>query len=181
MGKGPNGAGKTSFFRSIAGIIPCKGSISIYETDLHKSPTSYRRLINYAEAEPLLPTFLTGYELINFYADAKGGNASQSDFLIDYFGIKSFAQNPVGTYSSGMLKKVSVLLAFIGKPQVILLDEPLITIEDTFLPKIWALIKQWHGEQQITFLLSSHQPLNQNELGHYQTLQLANKTITCVG
>ena len=179
--KGPNGAGKTSFFRSIAGIIPCKGTVTIHDTDLQKSPNAYRRLINYAEAEPLLPTFLTGYELINFYADSKGGNSNQTAYLIDYFGIKSFVQNPIGTYSSGMLKKVSVLLAFIGKPQIILLDEPLITIEDTFLPKIWALIRQWHSEQQITFLISSHQPLNENELGPYKTLQLANKTITCVG
>ncbi len=179
--KGPNGSGKTSFFRSIAGIIPCKGSVSIAGIDLREKPTEYRRLINYAEAEPMLPVFLTGYELIGFYADSKGGDMNAVNELVEYFGIKSFIQNPIGTYSSGMLKKLSVLLAFIGQPKIILLDEPLITIEDTFLPKIYELIKQWHAERNVTFLISSHQPLREGGVGTYQTLQLANQTITCIG
>ena len=179
--KGPNGSGKTSFFRSISGIIPCKGSVVINETYLHKSPTEYRRLINYAEAEPVLPAFLTGFELVAFYADSKGGEIKEVEGLIEYFGIAGFIQNQIGTYSSGMLKKLSVLLAFIGRPQVILLDEPLITIEDTFLPKIYSLISQYRADKGITFLISSHQALNEGGIGSYKTLQLANKTITCVG
>lgn len=179
--KGPNGSGKTSFFRSISGILPCKGSISINQINLHQSPTEYRRLINYAEAEPVLPAFLSGYELIAFYADSKGGEMKEVEGLIEYFGIAGFIQNQIGTYSSGMLKKLSVLLAFIGQPQVILLDEPLITIEDTFLPKIYDLIKQYRADKGITFLISSHQALNETGIGQYKTLQLANQTITCVG
>ena len=179
--KGPNGSGKTSFFRSISGILPCKGSISINQINLHQSPTEYRRLINYAEAEPVLPAFLSGYELIAFYADSKGGEMKEVEGLIEYFGIAGFIQNQIGTYSSGMLKKLSVLLAFIGQPQVILLDEPLITIEDTFLPKIYDLIKQYRADKGITFLISSHQALNEAGIGQYKTLQLANQTITCVG
>lgn len=179
--KGPNGAGKTSFFRSVSGIIPCKGTVEIDGINLHQKVTAYRRLINYAEAEPVLPAFLSGYELIGYYTESKGGEIKAADDLINYFGIKSFVQNPIGTYSSGMLKKLSVLLAFIGEPKIILLDEPLITIEDTFLPEIYALVKQWHQNKKTTFLISSHQPLDYERIGHYKTLQLADKTFTCIG
>ncbi|MDZ7646430.1 MAG: hypothetical protein U5K54_04210 [Cytophagales bacterium] len=72
--------------------------------------------------------------------------------LVDYFGVQSFLGYAVGTYSSGMTKKLSLLLAFIGDTKLILLDEPLITLEDSFLPKLFTLIKRTQGTGHFIFV-----------------------------
>ena len=99
--------------------------------------------------------------------------------MLQYFNISNYLSNPVGTYSSGMMKKLSVLLAFVGKPRFILLDEPLVTIEDSFLPLIYDLIKKYHGESKTGFLISSHQALDSKHLPAYDILTVANQTVTC--
>lgn len=177
--KGQNGSGKTTFFKSLSGIIPFSGTISIDDIDLNKSPRDYRLLINYAEADPVYPGFLTGRELLDFYVESKSADPAEAKRLLSYFGIENFINSPVGTYSSGMLKKLSILLAFIGKPRFILLDEPLVTVEHSFLPHIYQLIHQYHREKQVGFLISSHQPLDNKHFSGYATLTVANQTVIC--
>ena len=177
--KGQNGAGKTTLFKSLSGMIPFSGDLSIDNIDLRKSPRDYRLAINYAEAEPVYPSFLSGLELVDFYASSKSADPSQVRDLLQYFNISNYLSNPVGTYSSGMMKKLSVLLAFVGKPRFILLDEPLVTIEDSFLPLIYDLIRKYHADSNTGFLISSHQALDGKHLHDYDILTVANQTVTC--
>ena len=175
--KGPNGSGKTTFFKSISGMIPFDGSVSIDDIDLERHPRQYRSLINYAQAEPVFPPFLTGWELIDFHADSRSAARSQVIDLVNFFGIDIFIRNAVGTYSSGMLKKLSILLAFIGKPQYIILDEPLVTLERSFIPKLYRLISKRNEISKTGFLISSHQALDKSLIADHKTLQLINQTI----
>ena len=177
--KGQNGSGKTTLFKSLSGIIPFSGALSIDGFDLNKSPRDYRLLINYAEADPVYPSFLTGRELLDFYIESKSAYPAEAEQLLHFFGIENFIPSAVGTYSSGMLKKLSVLLAFIGKPRFILLDEPLVTIEHSFLPHIYQLIRRYNEEKKVGFLISSHQPLDSKYLSGYKTLTVANQTVIC--
>jgi len=71
----------------------------------------YLHSVNYAEAEPLFPPFLSGKDLVQLFVKSKKASQQQSDELIDALQVSSFIGNPVGTYSSGMLKKVSIILA----------------------------------------------------------------------
>ena len=57
------------------------------------------------------------------------------------------------------MKKLSLVLAFIGPPLVILLDEPLVTLEDLSIPILNQLINSYHQDKGVTFLLTSHQPI----------------------
>ncbi len=175
--KGANGSGKTTFFRTLAGMLPFEGEIQLGEWDIRKQPIEYRLHINYGEAEPDYPEFLTANDLIQFVATAKRASKSQVDSLIETLGIEPFLYQPTGTYSSGMLKKTSLALAFLGNPKVIILDEPLITIDDATVQRVYELVRDYHAKG-VTFLLSSHQDFRFNALPIRQLFEVKDKKIT---
>jgi ABC-2 type transport system ATP-binding protein len=160
--KGNNGSGKTTLMKIMAGINPFEGTVLLNSVDLVKNPLVYRQQVSFAEAEPVFPGFVTGWDLIRFVQYARNEKEESLQALVDYFGVRSFLDYTVGTYSSGMTKKLSLLLAFIGNTKLILLDEPLITLEDIFLPLLFSLIKQ-RQKQGTSFLLSSHQPFRDDQ------------------
>ncbi|RPD38608.1 ABC transporter ATP-binding protein [Chitinophaga barathri] len=178
--QGENGAGKTTCMKVMAGLIPFKGEIVLQgNVSSRQHPVQFRRLINYAEAEPLYPSFLTGRDLLELYLGTKGGDREHIRQLVERLGVKGYLHNPVSTYSSGMLKKLSLLLAFTGNPILILLDEPLITIDTQALAVLYDLIREYSAKG-VTFCITSHQPLDQRELPLSGTLRVADKNITLV-
>lgn len=175
--RGVNGSGKSTFFKSVAGLLPFEGQIVLENRyDIRKNAVEYRQRVNYAEAEPLYPDYLTGKDLIKFIADAKKSPDGQTEKLIEALQIGDFVANQVGTYSSGMLKKLSLLLAFLGNPSIIMLDEPLITIDVQAVANMYALINEYQ-QMGVTFLLSSHQDFRFDELNITQTYLVKDKTI----
>ncbi len=177
--KGANGAGKTTLFKVLAGLLPYQGQIRIQgEPELRKEVIRHRQLVNYGEAEPLYPTFLTGQELLNLVVAAKKPLPEQVTELIERLQVSTFITNPVGSYSSGMLKKLSLLLAFLGKPALIILDEPLITLDVAAIRAVNQLITEYHQNQGISFLLSSHQNFITQDLPITATLLLEKTTLT---
>ncbi len=176
--KGINGSGKSTFFRSIAGIIPFNGEISWNNLDIRKDAVPYRLQVNMSEADPLYPDYLSGYDLLRFIAEAKQANASQLKELAKILGVDVYWKSTIGTYSSGMIKKISLLSAFLGKPSLILLDEPLITIDDRSVQLVYELIKEYAEKQGISFLLSSHQDFRFEKLAIKNMYLVQNQTIT---
>jgi ABC-2 type transport system ATP-binding protein len=158
--KGINGSGKTTLLSMLAGLIPFKGDIQLDGINIRYDPVSYRRLVNFAEAEPLYPDFITGNELVLFYQEIRKAASVQIDMLINLFKIHHFLKSPIGTYSSGMVKKLSLLLAFIGKPSLLLLDEPLAMLDEGSVHILPELINAYHKEFKTGFIFSSHQPIN---------------------
>lgn len=179
--KGVNGSGKSTLFKSIAGIIDFDGNIVLNQS-LHsqKQTVEYRKLVNFAEAEPLFPEFLTGKDLINLFAESKNAPASQSEFYLDDMKMQPYINESVGAYSSGMLKKLSIVLAFLGKPQLILLDEPLITLDTDSLNVLYKWIEQKFVEDGASFLISSHQALVFDSGIATKTLLVENRTLNFV-
>ena len=163
--KGVNGSGKSTLLKSIAGILAFHGDILLDESiSIKKQPVAYRKLVNFAEAEPVFPDFLTGSEMIALFIAAKSAPARQEEQYIKSMAMQSFIDRPVGTYSSGMMKKLSLLLAFLGKPKLILLDEPLITIDTASLATLNSWIRERYEQEGTGFLLSSHQILEDGSL-----------------
>lgn len=174
--QGENGAGKSTFFRSLAGMLPCSGSIIVDEKfDLKAQPVDYRLRMNLGEAEPLYPSFLTPADLLSFVAEAKKSPAGQKDMLVEALGI-NYLKHPFGSCSSGMVKKVSLAVAFLGNPSVIILDEPLITIDKEARQTLFRLIQKSY-DSGVTFLISSHQLFQQEGLEVTESYALENKTL----
>jgi ABC-2 type transport system ATP-binding protein len=175
--KGSNGAGKSTLLKTMAGLLPFTGDILLNQSiSLTKNPVSYRFLVNHAEAEPQYPAFLTGEELTRFVASIKKGDQQQLTELRNILGIDGYLNNPTGSYSSGMLKKLSLLLAFIGQPEWILLDEPFTTLDSATQQALCELINQKRKEG-ISFIITSHHEIDISVIPFDGIFLVANKEL----
>ncbi len=175
--QGENGAGKSTLFRVLAGMLPFSGQIVLDGSiDLRKDPVKYRLSVTLGEAEPLYPSFLTPADLMDFMVKTRKATGDQAKDLMDRFGITAYQHQPVGACSSGMVKKLSLALSFLGNPRLIILDEPLITIDKEAGATLFQLIKEYR-EKSVTFLISSHQVFTAGTIGLTRSFHLKNKDL----
>lgn len=180
--QGANGSGKSTLLKAIAGVVPFEGDILLAgQLSVKHQAVAYRRLVNFAEAEPVFPEFLTGRELIHLFRAAKNGPPHQEDFYLEGLQMTSYVHEPVGSYSSGMLKKLSLVLAFLGQPTCIVLDEPLTTLDAAAIPVLCSWMARQHAEHGTSFLLSSHQAFAVGALPAVQQLLIKHATLRHTG
>ena len=156
--RGGNGTGKTTLFKVIAGQTPFDGEVSINGISLRRNPSLYRSLLSFAEAEPQYPPFITGNELLDFYCKVRKTTIKSADELIEQFKMGDFMNNKINSYSSGMLKKLSLICAFTGNTEFYLLDEPLITIDTASAQVLYQCIQR-RLKEGATFMISTHQEM----------------------
>lgn len=174
--RGENGSGKSTFFKAISGLIPFTGSASFPDFGLHENPVEFRRLVNFAEAEPLFPGFLSGREIFMFVAKARNTAPDQISYYQKLLGIDDFFHKTCETYSSGMLKKLSLSISFLGHPRVIILDEPLITLDKGSCDVLLTEVRRCVLSEGKIFLLSSHQVVD-DSLPKVSSFMIRNKTL----
>lgn len=176
--KGINGSGKTTFSKIVAGLIPFRGEIWLNKTlNPRATKVKYRKHVNYAESEPIYPEFFTANDLIEFVGKAKGSPREQRISVTELFGVQEYMYDTIGTYSSGMLKRLSLCLAFLGSPSLILLDEPFNTLDVDAIDLLKNLIHQ-RQEEGINFILVSHQDIHQLGVDIDATFLVQNHTIS---
>lgn len=176
--RGENGSGKSTLFKSLAGLLPYQGTIELEgSVDLRAQPLEFRRRVNFSEAEPLFPGFITSKDLIEFVGTARGADVNQQRSITARLGIDSFIDKRCETYSSGMLKKLSLALAFLGNPRVIILDEPLITLDEETRNTLLTMIAEVDKKGDVITLLSSHQSLDMPDLQIRKSFRIANKSL----
>lgn len=179
--KGLNGSGKSTLLKTIAGILAFEGDIWIGSSvSVKRHPVDYRMSVNFAEAEPIFPGFLTGKEMVDLFMSAKKASKEQAAFLVETMKIAPYINQPLARYSSGMIKKLSLVLAFLGNPKLILLDEPLITLDNESLVILYELIQSKHHKDGTGFLLSSHQNFKHKELTPAKTLLVEDQSLKFV-
>lgn len=178
--KGINGSGKTTFLKILSGMMPFQGDVTINNSSLKKQAVDYRRQVSFAEAEPQYPSFITGYDLVRYYQQIRQAPEKQVQRLVEFSGLKQALNSPTGTYSSGMVKRLSLLLAFIGQVAWIILDEPLATLDVEATHALPDLIQEYQQQYGTNFIFSSHQSLLPDTLLHGRELLIDNHTLQSI-
>ncbi|MFB6230663.1 MAG: ATP-binding cassette domain-containing protein [Salinibacter sp.] len=131
---GPNGAGKTTLLRLLSvQAYPTSGSVHYGEIDVHDQPYRYLQRVGLVHAGPQLPEHLTAVELLEWILRSreKWGEDGPTRIrkMLDRLRLDERRSNLIGTYSSGMVQKAQVAAAFVADPEVVLMDEPLRSLD----------------------------------------------------
>ncbi|CAN8004391.1 unnamed protein product [Ixodes hexagonus] len=156
---GVNGAGKTTTFRILTGhFMPAYGDATINEFSVVKDTTSFQSYLGYCPQRDGVLDLLTGMETLMLHCRLKGINetAEYLEVLLEVFHMVDIADKVVGTYSSGNRRKLSLCLAMIGMPTVLLLDEPYVGISTTARKRIMNYISALQKAAKLSIVLASH-------------------------
>ncbi len=152
---GPNGAGKTTTLKLLMGLIRAtRGSASILGCDVRE--TAFRRHIGFLPENPYFYDFLTGREILDFYARLsgvpRGGRAARVAGLLDWVGLTAAADARLRTYSKGMLQRIGIAQALVHDPLVVFLDEPMSGLDPLGRKEIRDLILRLRAEGKTVFM-----------------------------
>lgn len=125
---GPNGSGKSSLLRACTGTLACRGTLAVDGIDPRHDPVAARARLGYAVDPATLPGALRGRQCIELVARVRGldGEAiEQAHALCRQLALSPWIERDVAAYSLGTRQKLAVVLALLGDPPVLLLDEVL--------------------------------------------------------
>jgi len=166
---GPNGAGKTTTIKMMAGVLqPTKGQIIINNMDISKEPSEVKRCVGFIPDRPFVYEKLTGLELLRFIAglynlDHNPDLHDHMSELLELFELSHWSDELIESYSHGMKQRLVMCAALLHKPEVIIVDEPMVGLD----PKASRLVKdifRSQAEKGMTIFMSTHSLLVAQEV-----------------
>lgn len=153
---GANGAGKTSTLKALLGMMkPKSGNILLFGENPGK-PSGFERL-GFAPEDGVPPEFLTGLEYLHhvgaFRIKDRAERKAAARELLEYFELAP--EKKIRDYSKGMKRRLLLAQAFLGKPQFLVLDEPLNGLDPLIIIKLRARLDKFRADGG-SFLFSSH-------------------------
>jgi ABC-2 type transport system ATP-binding protein len=143
---GPNGAGKTTFIRLLGTLLrPDSGSLRIAGTDVIRDPRAARRLIGLAGQHAAIEPAMTGRENLRMVARLYGRTGAQAsraaDLVLGRLGLATVGDQLVRAYSGGMRRRLDLGASLVGRPRVLLLDEPTTGLDPRSRIELWDMIR----------------------------------------
>lgn len=156
---GPNGAGKSTTIFCILGLIEKDGGkIKIFGKDFFSHRSEILQNMNYASNETQVPWNLTVWENLLVFSklyDVKNVRVRINE-LLEVFEIDNLKKQMVRDLSSGQRARLSLVKALLNKPKLLLLDEPMASMDPDVVDKGIALIKRIQQEEKMSILYTSH-------------------------
>ena len=157
---GPNGSGKSTTLKMLLGLVqPDSGSVSVLGTQVRENPVGLKQQVGYVPESPRLYEFLTGIEYLDFVGDVYGLQPAEKKNRINEY-LKALQLDGregdmINSYSEGMKQKIALISAFLHRPKLLILDEPLNGLD----PRSARIVKDLLHElrsQGVTTILSTH-------------------------
>ncbi|MFV0359989.1 ATP-binding cassette domain-containing protein [Tropicimonas sp.] len=156
---GPNGAGKSSLMRTLATLQrPDSGSVSLDDTDLLADPFRARRRIGYLPQDMGVYPRVTAGEMPEYLAGLKGigGKRRRQEVsrLLEQVNLADLADRRLDTFSGGMRRRFGIATAFLGAPELVIVDEPTAGLDPSERRRFQFLLAD--AAQSCVLILSSH-------------------------
>ncbi len=157
---GPNGAGKTTTIRMISGVLPpTRGRVEIDGLDIEHHPVEARRKIGYIPDRPYLYEKLTAREFLQFvgglFGMEPGAIRTEGDRLLAFHDLARFADRLIEGFSHGMKQRLTLSAALLHKPQLLIVDEPMVGLDPKGHRQIKDVFRAMADGGQTVFL-STH-------------------------
>jgi ABC-2 type transport system ATP-binding protein len=158
---GLNGAGKTTTIRVLTTLLPPSGGTAkLWGHDVAREPLAVRRLVGLVSDETSeSQSTWTAREYLAYFARIRHmpDPAGRVERLLDDVGLEAkFRGKLIGTYSTGMKRRVEIARALMGHPKVLFLDEPTRGLDLPAKRETWKLLRGLAAQEQVTTFLSSH-------------------------
>lgn len=153
---GPNGAGKTTILRTLTGLLkPTSGTITFASM---KKNADIRTFIGYLPQYPVFYAWMTGKEFLIYCAQLalipKSEAAKRADELLEKVGIQDAGNQRIAKYSGGMKQRLGIAQAIIHKPKLLMLDEPVSSLDPIGRREVLTLMEEL--KKDMTILFSTH-------------------------
>ena len=157
---GPNGAGKTTTLRMIAGILrPSAGTVRIAGLDLATNPVLAKSRLGFIPDRPFIYEKLTGMEFLQFVAGLFQQEGEEIEHrsreLLALFDLEDWRDELVESYSHGMRQKLIISSAFVHRPEVIVVDEPMVGLDPKAARTLKDLFREYVRRGN-TIMMSTH-------------------------
>ena len=158
---GLNGAGKTTTIRVLTTLLPpSAGTAKLWGHDVVASPLAVRRLVGLVSDETSeSQSTWTAREYVGYFARLRhlADPRDHVERLLDEVGLDAaFRGKLIGTYSTGMKRRVEIARALMGRPKVLFLDEPTRGLDLPAKREMWNLLRRLAADENVTTFLSSH-------------------------
>lgn len=154
---GPNGSGKTTTIRILLGLLrPTLGRASVAGHDCWTQSLDVRDLVSYIPGELRMFGWMSGYGVLRFLSDLRGGAALDRAVALAERVMKLDLNRKVRTYSTGMKQKLALAQAFADPVEILILDEPTSALDPSARSDVLALVREARDVHRQTVVFSGH-------------------------
>ncbi|MFQ5919939.1 MAG: ABC transporter ATP-binding protein [Thermoplasmata archaeon] len=153
---GPNGSGKTTMVHLLTGVLrPTAGTLRVFDLDPYRQPHKTARRLSVAYENHHLPSWASARIFLRFVSRIRKLEEEEVERSAQAFGLVDYWERPMGTYSAGMRKRVMLAQAWMGDPELLLLDEPFSNLDPEGRRLLAGLLED-RLSSDLTTVVSTH-------------------------